>query len=135
MDLAKLKTELTTDPLSRGYATKTDEQAAATFAINDRQPNRDSLDTGLLAASLTRADLGNAAVTANDKDYLRIVVSAGTLPLTATIKTELGAIFPAGSTTRANLLALMKRPGNRAEELNLGGIPTASDVADAKRLP
>lgn len=131
MDLAKLKTELTTDPIGRGYADMGDEAAAATFAVNDRQPNRETLDSGLLAASLVLSEY--TALTAAQKDYLRIACSAGVLPITATLKSELGDIFPQGSTTRANLLGLMKRPGNRADELNLGGVPTASDVANARR--
>jgi hypothetical protein len=133
MDLIALKTELTTDPIGRGYASKNDEQAAATFSIMDRQPNRETLESGLLVAAIVRSEF--AALVAGDKQYVQMVATAPTMPLTATLKTELGAIFPAGSATRANLVALMKRPGNRAEELNLGGIPTTSEVANARRLP
>ncbi len=133
MNLQTLKTELTNDPLARGYAAMTDEAAAATFALPDRQPNREALDSGTLLASVVRAEL--AALAAADKAYLPLVCQAPTLPLTATLKAELGGIFPAGSATRANLVAMLKRPGNRAEELGLGGIPTASDVANARRLP
>jgi hypothetical protein len=75
------------------------------------------------------------ALSAAQKDYLRLVVSGGTMPLTATVKAELGTIFPAGSATRANFVALLKRPGSRADELNLGGNPTPSIVADGRRLP
>jgi hypothetical protein len=132
MDLAKLKTELDTDPLARGYAALSDEAAAETFKINDRQPNRTDLDGGLLVASIVRSEF--AALSAGDKQYVQLVCAASNLPLTATLKTELGAVFGPATTTRANLLALMKRPGNRAEELDLGGIPTASDVANARRL-
>jgi len=56
------------------------------------------------------------------------------LPLTVTVKQELGAIFPAGSQTRTNLIALLKRDGSRADELGLGHV-TPSHVADARRLP
>ena len=134
INLAALKTELTTDPLGRGYAVMTDEQAAASLALSDRQADRDMLDSALLVASIVRAEY--ATLSANDKDYVRLVGAVdGPLPLTANLKTQLGAIFPAGSATRANLVALLKRTGSRAEELNLGGSPTPSDVADAKRLP
>lgn len=132
MDLQKLKTELDTDPIARGYSGMTDEAAAETFKLNDRQPNRTDLDGGLLVASVVRSEF--AALSAGDKQYVQLVAMASSLPLTATLKTELGAIFPAGSTTRTNLVALMKRPGNRAEELDLGGVPTPSDVANARRL-
>jgi hypothetical protein len=132
MNLVALKNELTNDPIARGYAALSDEAAAKTFEVNDRQPNRIDLDGGLLVASIVRSEY--AALSAGDKDYVRLVALASSLPLTATLKTELGAIFPAGSATRTNLLALLKRPGNRAEELDLGGIPSPSDVANARRL-
>lgn len=132
MDLQKLKTELTSDPLNRGYGAMSDEEAAKTFSVLDRTPNRTDLDGGLLVASIVRSEF--AALSAGDKQYVQLVCAADSLPLTATLKSELGAIFPAGSATRTNLLALMKRPGNRAEELDLGGIPTTSDVANARRL-
>lgn len=132
MDLVALKTELTTDPLGRGYAGMDDEAAANSLALPNRQANRETLDAGMLAASIVQSEY--TALTAAQKDYLRLIVSAGTMPLTATVKAELGTIFPAGSGTRANFVALLKRPGNRADELNLGGVPTPSDVADARRL-
>lgn len=131
MDLIALKAELQNDPLARGYSGMSDEAAANSFRTADRTPNREMLDGGMIVASLVQAEY--VALTANQKDYLRIVCSASSMPVTATLKTELGSIFPANSATRANLLALLKRPGNRAEELNLGGIPTPSDIANARR--
>jgi hypothetical protein len=75
-----------------------------------------------------------AALPAADKQYVQLVCQAQTMPLTAALKAELGSVFPAGSATRANLLALLKRPGSRAEELGLGFV-SPSNVADARRLP
>lgn len=131
MNLEDLKTEITTDPLGRGYASLGDVEIAASLNRPDRQPNRDTLDAGLLVASIVRSEY--AALGNGEKDYLRLIAMAQTLPLTQTVKVELSAIFPAGSQTRANLVALMKRPGSRAEELGFGHV-TPSDVADAKRL-
>lgn len=130
--LQDLNTELTTDPLTRGYAAMGDEAAADRINVADRQPNRETLESGLLVASIVRAEYTPLA--AAEKDYLRLVAMAQQLPLTDTVKAELGAIFPAGSTTRANLVALLKRPGTRGEELGLGHV-TASDVAKARALP
>lgn len=132
MDLVALKSEITNDPLGRGYSGMTDEQIAASLAVHDRQADRESLEAGLLVASIVSSEY--IGLSANQKDYVRLIAMASTVPLTASIKTELGAIFPAGSTTRANLIALMKRAGSRADELKLGGNPTPSDVANAKRL-
>lgn len=126
MDLTALKTELG----NAQYANKGDEEIAAMLSVVNRQANRDSLTGGELAASISRSDF--TALTAADKQYVQMLVTAATLPTTATLKTELGAIFPAGSTTRAALVALLKRPGTRAEELGLGAV-TPSDVANARR--
>lgn len=133
INLTALKAEITTDPLTRGYSGMSDDAIAASLAVPNRQADREALDSGTLVASIVSADY--VGLTANQKDYVRLVAMATSVPLTAALKSELGAIFPAGSTTRANLIALQKRPGTRAEELNLGGQPTASDVANAKRLP
>lgn len=132
MDYAKLKTELTTDPIVRGYAGMGDEAAAATFTAVNRSVNRESTDGGTIAASLVRSEF--AALSAGDKQYVQLLVGAVSIPLTATLKTELGAIFANGTTTRANLVALLSRPGNRAEEIGLGGVPTTSDVAKARQM-
>lgn len=110
-----------------------DEEAAVSLSTPNRQADRETLDAGLLIASIVSAEY--VALTATQKDYVRLVAMAQTLPLTANLKAELAAIFGAGTQTRANLVALMKRPGSRADELKLGGHPTPSDVANAKRLP
>ena len=131
MDLLALKNELTTDPLGRGYSGMTDEAAADSLNTPNRQPDREALDSGLLVASIVRSEYDALAAAA--KDYLRLVALAQSLPLTVTLKGELGAIFGPGTQTRANLLALLKRSGSRAEELGLGFV-TPSHVAGARRL-
>jgi hypothetical protein len=131
MDLVALKAELTTDPLARGYANMDDEAAAVSLNTKNRQANRDTLETGLLLASIVLSEF--TALTAAQKQYLQLITAAPSLPLTSTLKTELGSIFPAGSATRTNFTALLKRTGSRAEELGLGNV-TCSDVANAKRL-
>ena len=131
MDLQALKTELTTDPLARGYPGMGDEAAANSLNVRDRQANRDALDSGSLIAAIVRSEY--TLLTAIEKDYLRLIALAPSMPLTATVKTELSAIFPAGSATRANLIALLKQPASRGEELGLGFV-TPSDVANARRM-
>lgn len=131
MDLVALKAELTTDALNRGYAAMTDEQAADSLNLRNRQPDAETLSSGVFVASLVSAEydlLSNAK-----KDYCRLIAMAGSLPITAQLKAELAGIFAAGTQTRANLLAAVKRTGSRAEELGLGRV-TPSDVANAKRI-
>lgn len=130
MNLATLKTELTTDPLARGYAGMSDEAAAASLNAQDRTPSRDSLTGGELAASVVKAEY--SALSAADKAYFNMLVPSASLPLTATLKSELGTLFSAGTATRTNLVALLKRTGTRGEELGIGYV-TPSDIANAKR--
>jgi len=132
IDFTALGNEIKLNPAGLPYAGKKDDQIADILNTPNRQTNRESLDAGSLIASIVRSEF--AALAAADKQYVQLIAMAQTMPLTATLKTELGAVFPANSATRTNLVALMKRPGTRAEELNLGGSPTASDVAEAKRL-
>lgn len=133
MDLVALKSELTTDPLSRGYSGMSDEQAADSLNAPDRSPAREFTDAGTLVAAIVRAEY-DALATAS-KAYLNVVLAvSGPIPMTATFRNNLGAIFGAATQTRANFLALQNRTGSRAEELGLGRV-TPSHVADARRLP
>jgi hypothetical protein len=76
-----------------------DEAAADSLNTPDRQPNRETLDSGLLVASIVASEY--IALTANQRSYLTLVAAAQSLPLTANLKAELGAIFGAGTATRA----------------------------------
>jgi hypothetical protein len=120
VDLTKLRNEITNDPEAIGYAGKTDAEVADLLNARTRPLDRDSLTGGELAASLVRTEL--AGLPNGDQNYIRALIPAGTMPLTAQLKTELGSIFPGGSATRQNLLALLKRFGSRAEELGLGPV-------------
>jgi hypothetical protein len=129
MNLQALKTEITTDPLAR-YAKLSDEQIAELINQPGRQVDRDTVTGGEIMACIVRSEY--AGLTAGDKAYVQLLVTAGTMPITANLKTEFGAVFPSLSTTRANLATLLKRTGSRGEELGIGYV-TASHVADAKR--
>lgn len=131
MDLQVLKNELTAGHPGTGAYSANDATAADQLNARNRQPDRESLTGGMLAASIVRAEL--AALSNADQNYVRALLPCGDMPLTATLKTELGNIFGAATQTRANLLALLKRPGSRAEELGLGTV-SPSNVADARRL-
>jgi hypothetical protein len=132
MDLAALKAELLAGHPVTGPYSADDAVAADQLNAVNRQPDRETLSGGMIAASVVRSELAGLTAAA-DRDYVRTLMQAGEMPLTQTLKQELGAIFGAGSQTRANLIALLKRTGSRAEELGLGTV-TPSHVADARRL-
>lgn len=138
MDYVALKAELTNDPLGRGYNTPgnemDDEQAAKSLAVADREINRETITGGQLVSCIVKSEY--IALTNNEKDWIRLLAATATpITVTPTLRTDLGSTFPAGSATRASLVAMVKRLGTRAEELNLGGQPTTSDVAKARQLP
>lgn len=132
MDLVALKSEITTDPIGRGYSLQSDEAVADLLNAPTRMPNRDSITSGELAGAITAADWGT--LTAEQKARLQFLVTPPSLQITAHLRQELRDIFPQGKDSRANLRAVLMKTGSRAEELGLGSV-TPSDVADARRLP
>ena len=133
MDLQALKSELTADPLGRGYSGMSDEAAAESLNTRDREQDRDAISGGDVAACVTLADFTASGITNVQRQWLQLLSSASSLTATAHLKASLRALFPQGSDTRSNLVALLKRTGSRAEELGLGNV-TPSHVADARRL-
>jgi len=132
VDLAALKAELLAGHPTTGAYSSNDETAANQINAPNRTPNRDTTDAGTILAAIVRSEYD--ALAAADKAFMNVVLSvAGPIPLTATFKTNLGAIFGAGTQTRTNFTNIQKRTGSRAEELGLGFV-TASNVADARRL-
>lgn len=127
MDLAKLKTELQ----KPAYIGKSHDEMAEMLKAQVSTVDRETLTGGMLVASIVRSEFN--ALSAADRQYVQTVAMADDIPLTGTLKTELGAVFPAGSQTRVNLIALLKRTGTLAEALGFGGQPTTSDIANALR--
>ena len=124
---ATLKALLLTAP----YVGLSDEDAANAIATADKSVDRESVTSGDVVGCIAWAEYD--ALTAAQKSHLQLICAAPTVATTATIRAELGSMFPAGSTTRPKLVALLKRTGNRAEEAGLNFIPTPSQVADARR--
>lgn len=131
MDLQALNDELTTDPLGFGYSTMGDVKASDRLNQPERDVDRDSVTGGEIAASLVKSEV--AALTVGEREYVFSLLASDSIPLTDNFKSVLGGLFPGGSSTRANLLAILKRTGSRAEELGLERV-TPSHVADARRL-
>lgn len=131
-ELQAIKTELAgSHPVSGPYSAD-NETAANQLNAPNRQPNRDTISGGDLAANVVKSEY--TALSASDKAYFNMLVPAQVLPVTTQLRTEISALFPAGQ-TRTNLQNLLKRIGSRAEEIGLIGAVTSSDVADARRLP
>lgn len=132
MDLAALKTEITGDPAAIGYATANGDHEAIAKLLNKPQRTIDAetLSSGLLVSCIDRTEF--AALSAADKAYLNLFVTAGNVPMSQNVRQALRALFPVGSETRTKINQATRRTGSRAEELGFGRV-TESDVADALR--
>lgn len=132
MDLAALKTEITGDPAAIGYATANGDHDLIAKLLNkpQRKIDAETLSSGLLVSCIDRTEF--AALSAADKAYLNLFVTAGNVPMSANVRQALRALFPVSSETRTKINQATRRTGSRAEELGFGRV-TESDVADALR--
>jgi hypothetical protein len=92
---------------------------------------RGRVETWEILAATVRTEW--EALTADAKQLYLTIISAGVVDTTdPQIRAMLGSLFPAGTATRANLLARLTRPGSRAEQLfGTGTVISAVDVAKA----
>lgn len=132
MDLTALKIEITTDTQSIGYAALNGDHVAIAKLINKsgRSIDSESLSSGVLVSCLDQSEF--TALTAAQKAYLNLFVTAGEVPMTQKTRQALRGMFPAGSETRKAINQATKRDASRSEELGFGRV-TESDVADALR--
>lgn len=129
-----LKQDIDTDPRGRGFAGKSDQQIADLYnLVRAGLLNRADVGGGEIVAAVVKSEY--TALTAQNKAYLDFVVQAGSpIPFSATLVSEMGTIFGAGTTSRANLIALRTRAGSDAELLSFGRVEVW-DVSRARALP
>lgn len=120
--LAILRSELQNDPLGRGYAGMTPEQAAASLNTVNREVDREVVGRNVIPshraiAALVAADY--LALTDGQQRLFALLVSAGFIDVANTgMRALFTALFPSG-TTRDNLIDLLTVMVSRAEELGL----------------
>jgi len=129
MDLIALKTELTADPASIGYAGKSHEDQAILINRPQRTMNKAQFEGADLASCLDPVEF--AALTAVQRTWIQTLTSAyGSLTLYATLRQDIRATLALATKSLAKFNQTINRAGSRAEELNLGTV-TTSDDADA----
>lgn len=129
---ATLRTELLTDPLARGYAAMSDDAAAASLNTKNRTPDRTTITAAEIVSAIVRSEFD--ALSAANKTYVQTVLNVGgSIPLTAQFRSDMGAIFGAATTTRANITAQLKRSASRCEELLGEGVKCDYQDAYAAR--
>jgi len=142
--LAALKTELTTDPLSLGYGSDHSTDAADADLLNARTfvVNKASVPCSSIRAAVPYDEYDGLSI--DEQEWIRWLTNdGGDLAVTAEVVARLtktsaqGGIWAVADTDApAAILALIQRPGSRAEVLfGLNVYVTPSDVANARNLP
>lgn len=139
--LAALRAELQTDQAALGYAGllngEITDWAALAAVINQPRPGivvqRGVVPGYMVMGAVRGTDFD--ALNAGGKEYLRALLAPGLVDLDAIeVRAALAVLFPGGSSTRTNLLALVDRPGSRAELLwGRGTVVTVDELARAWR--
>ena len=136
--IATLKTELTTDPHTLGYAPFVAQGATVSLAgilnlprAGEATQFRNSVSASEVVACLVFSEY--TALTAAAQNCFNVVVAGAPLDATnATLRTLMAAIFASGTTTRTNLINVASRQGSRAEALfGVNVSVTSDDVAAA----
>lgn len=128
-----LKTEITTDPLTRGYSGMTDAQIAADLNTVYRTRNRDYV-FGWEIFNATN-DTEYSALTDAQKSAWDALCAIEQIDTgNGVAKAREAELFGAGTTTRSNLQALRTENISRAQEL-IGRDVVEKIVTDAKGYP
>jgi len=120
MDIEKLKTEIDTDPLVRGYAGMTDAQVKADGHTKYRTRNKTSLTGSEVLNAIDKTEFNSK--TDAQKQQVWDLVHLGTLNPFGIEASLMVDIFGGGSVTIVALQALRVESISRWEELSLGNV-------------
>lgn len=129
---SRLKTELTADPLGRGYAGMSDQQVVASLAVKDRPLELRSLSGDVVFQQTVPAEF--AALTDAKKNLWLAFCGRDSIDPWATANVEFVKwIFGATAATVVNLAAARSALIDRRQELGLPELH-AADIARARSL-
>jgi len=133
-DYQALKTELTTDPQARGYAGMSDAQAAASLVANYRQEERTHITNAELYEAIVDSEFTALAAAAQTR--VRDLFNLNQIPVqTGTrARSVLLAVFGAGTTTRTNLVNVVRIDVRRCDDIGWRQGVTEQDVTVARTL-
>lgn len=136
MNIQKLKVELVSDPLGRGYAGMSDQEAADDLNTAYRQVQDERIDPATVYNNVDVSEF-LALATAQRQEVWDIVHVGGVGGLWIrsgdTARERFVAIFGGASTTIANLLVVITHDVSRAVELGIRVKPGL--VAEARKVP
>ena len=126
-----LKAEVTTDPLTRGYAGMNTAQVVIDLKTAYRSRVPDRVSASGFSAGLNLAEY--LALTDAQRSYLALIFADGEAAtfVSSAARAGLLAIFGAGTATRTAVLASLSLPVTRAAEIGFPDV-TEGDVARAR---
>lgn len=125
-----LKDELASDPLTRGYATMSDAEAADSLNAIDIEQNRVSMTGSEVLNALNKAEF--IALSAADKQRVWDVIHLGTINPFGVEADIMVDIFTPESASIASLIAARIILVSRASQLGLGHV-RVGHVQEARR--
>lgn len=128
----RLKTELVSDPLGRGYAAMTAQQAADSLNVVDRSRPRANLSGSEVFQALDVAELNGLSDVRQDR-VLAVLGFDGGVNLWGKEGALFQAYFGAQSTTGQALLALRSETVSRATEIGITERVLPGHVEEARR--
>ena len=139
ISLVVLKTEIDTDPTGLGFASHVasgdhSQIAALLNEINTSiQVDRELVPAHEVASAVVASEYG--ALTARERERYAALISTSKVNVKSqNTRDAFLEMFPAGSTTRANLATLQTKDGSRAEQVLGEGVSIShADVSQALR--
>ena len=129
MNIDMLRTEITGDPLSRGYAAMSNEEVADSLNTINRSRNRTLVSPGEMQRAVNGGEF--VALTDVKQRAWLAILSDNVNPIDANTIAQVIAIWSPG-TTRTNLIALQTEDVSHAVELGLG-VVRVGHVQEARR--
>lgn len=138
MDYLALKAELQNDPTGLGYAA--DWASGNDWSLADRLNavstgtliNRGMIDAHEILSATVPTEW--TSLSAAEKQRYQTLTGAGQVNgLNANVRAAFNQMFGSTTATRAALVALLTRPGSRAEQL-FGHAVSDRDIASARRV-
>lgn len=125
-----IKTELTGDPLARGYAGMSDQAATDDLNTEYRELNKTDMTGTEVYNAIDPAEYD--ALTTDQQAEVWNILHLGTLNPFGLEATRMTSIFGGGSTTITSLAALRKTSISRGVDLDIGVVKTGH-VEEARR--
>ena len=129
MAIAKLKTEITDDPLGRGYAGMTDAEIAISLNTANREVNKTLMTASEVLNAIDITEWNALTDAAQQKIW--DVLDIGEINPFGIEATIFVAVFGGGSATITALAAVRKTIVSRASELGLSGM-AISDITKVR---